>query len=232
MLKAIIFDFDGVIVESVDIKTQAFCEIFKDHPQHIEAIRKYQIEHGGISRVKKFKYIYKEILRKPLRVRELHQLCQQFEKLVRNKVVASSLVEGAKEALNNLFNKHFLFIVSGTPQKELRDIIRRKNLNKYFHGVFGSPREKKELVGDILRKNKLRTHEVLFVGDSITDLKAARATGVRFVARASDGLEDRWNDPYVMAKFNNLKPLVTFISKLDECPPKIFERKQVKAQAA
>ncbi len=29
MIKAIIFDFDGVIVESVDIKTKAFARLFE-----------------------------------------------------------------------------------------------------------------------------------------------------------------------------------------------------------
>ncbi|GAF78578.1 unnamed protein product, partial [marine sediment metagenome] len=33
MIKAIIFDFDGVIVESSDIKTEAFRELFQDYPQ-------------------------------------------------------------------------------------------------------------------------------------------------------------------------------------------------------
>src|SRR5690606_22889470 len=38
---AVIFDFDGVILESVKVKTDAFKELFSDYPEHLEAIVAY-----------------------------------------------------------------------------------------------------------------------------------------------------------------------------------------------
>jgi beta-phosphoglucomutase-like phosphatase (HAD superfamily) len=49
-VQAVIFDFDGVIVESMDIKTQAFVELFRDHPEHHETIVRLHLENGGMSR--------------------------------------------------------------------------------------------------------------------------------------------------------------------------------------
>ena len=51
--EAIFFDFDGVLVDSVSIKTEAFRKLFKGFGQQcVEALVYYHIEHGGISRVK------------------------------------------------------------------------------------------------------------------------------------------------------------------------------------
>lgn len=35
MIKTIVFDFDGVLVESVEVKTQAFAALFKDKKPEI-----------------------------------------------------------------------------------------------------------------------------------------------------------------------------------------------------
>ena len=63
-MKAIIFDFDGVIAESVDVKTEAFKELFKAYPDKVKAIADFHIDNGGMSRFDKFRHIYKNILKK------------------------------------------------------------------------------------------------------------------------------------------------------------------------
>ena len=66
MIKAIIFDFDGVIIESADIKTEAFRALFENYPEHVEAIAGFHIENGGMSRFDKFRHIYKNIINEEL----------------------------------------------------------------------------------------------------------------------------------------------------------------------
>ena len=59
MLKAILFDFDGVLVESVDIKTKAFAKLFENEgPEIVNKVVEYHLANGGVSRFKKFDYIY------------------------------------------------------------------------------------------------------------------------------------------------------------------------------
>ena len=41
------FDFDGVILESGDIKTQAFLELFAGYPQFRGTILEYHLGHWG-----------------------------------------------------------------------------------------------------------------------------------------------------------------------------------------
>ena len=75
MIKAIIFDFDGVIVESVDIKTKAFARLFEHEGKVVvEKVVDYHLRNGGVSRFDKFRYFFNEILRRPLSD-------QQFEEM-------------------------------------------------------------------------------------------------------------------------------------------------------
>ena len=61
----IIFDFDGVIINSHKIKTNAFHEIFKDYGNNVaKKSKKYHQKNISKSRYLKFKFIIKNILKK------------------------------------------------------------------------------------------------------------------------------------------------------------------------
>lgn len=214
MIKAIIFDFDGVIVESVDIKTQAFCEIFKNMPRHVDAIRHYQQTHGGISRQRKFKHIYKNILKKSLSKEKLESLCKQFERLVLEKVIKSPFVVGAEELLKKAKGKYAMYVISGTPGNELNLIVQKRGLAHYFDGVYGTPRTKDTHLKNILKKQKLKPSEAVFVGDSLTDFSAAKVMKVPFIARITKEELDWYADPYIHGKYFNLKPVWNVIQSM------------------
>ena len=86
MIKAIILDFDGVILESCEIKTQAFRKLFEDYPEHVNTIVKYHRHHGGVSRYKKITYFYNNILKQPLNDEKLEELGKRFSRLVLDEV--------------------------------------------------------------------------------------------------------------------------------------------------
>src|SRR5271166_1937444 len=94
-LDAIIFDFDGVIVESTDIKTEAFRSLFADWSEKLEAIVDLHQRHAGIDRLVKFEVIYREILCLPLTAERKAALAARFAELVVERVVACPLVPGA-----------------------------------------------------------------------------------------------------------------------------------------
>ena len=57
MIKNIIFDYDGTIADSVNIKTEAFAELYRNYGKDIESkVVKYHLNNGGVSRFEKFKY--------------------------------------------------------------------------------------------------------------------------------------------------------------------------------
>ena len=59
----IIFDFDGVLVDSVEIKTNAFAFIYKEYGDDIvDKVIYHHRLNGGMSRYKKFEYYHDTLL--------------------------------------------------------------------------------------------------------------------------------------------------------------------------
>src|SRR5690625_954567 len=136
---AVIFDFDGVILESVDVKTDAFKELFRAYPEHQEAIVAYHENHLGVSRYHKFAWIYQELLGTMLSPSEEKRLGQQFSDLVLGKLLDCPFVPGAVELLEELKERHVpAFVASGTPQNELNWLVAHRGLSAYFQEVWGS----------------------------------------------------------------------------------------------
>ncbi|MBI3090362.1 MAG: HAD family hydrolase [Candidatus Tectomicrobia bacterium] len=193
-LRAIIFDFDGVILESNSIKTSAFLELFASYPEHQPAILRYHLENLGVSRHAKFAWIYRELLRRELSAAEGEALGERFSALVLDKLLRCPFVPGACETLDALYSRCLLFVASGTPEEELRFIIEERRLGKFFSGVWGAPRGKVEIVETILRDFALQPREALFIGDGVSDYQAALRSGVAFVARDTPEQHEAWRE--------------------------------------
>ncbi|NQV44812.1 MAG: HAD family hydrolase [Rhodospirillales bacterium] len=187
-LQAVFFDFDGVICDSVDVKTQAFDALYKSSGDDIrDAVRRYHLLHGGISRIKKIRH-YEEIINGvPPDDSIVAEKAEQFARLVIDAVIASPYISGARDALDALHGQCPIFVVSGTPEPELRDIISARDLTELFAGIYGSPRKKEEILGDILTRHGLTPLHTAMIGDAMTDYDAAKATGVPFVGVAEPG---------------------------------------------
>lgn len=183
-LDAIFFDFDGVLAESADIKTAAFRELYKDCGDDVlAAVLAHHRAHGGVSRIQKIRYCHRELLGIDVDHDELAMLGRRFSRLVVDAVVESDWVDGARELLDALVGRRPLFVVSGTPEPELRDIIARRNMTEYFTVVRGSPPDKVTVIRTLLADHGLAAERVLFIGDAMTDYDAARETGLRFIGR-------------------------------------------------
>jgi HAD superfamily hydrolase (TIGR01549 family) len=213
-IKAIIFDFDGVILESCNIKTEAFRELFKDYPEHVEEIVDYHLNHGGVSRYKKFSYFYENILKQTISDEELKRLGNQFSSLVLEEVKRCDFVPGAQEFLKKCSKRISLFIASGTPEQELRSIVKERGLESHFKGVYGTPATKTEIIKRILTNDGLNREEVIFVGDSETDYLAASKTGLHFVARINGSNNFVCNNNAGIEVVEDLRALDNLLSKL------------------
>lgn len=184
LIKVVILDFDGVIVESVEIKTQAFKDLFINYPNYLDEIMNYHIKNNAISRYVKFKYIYENILKKKYSKEVESKLGREFSNLVFKKVVNCPFVSGVTDFLNNFYKKIPLYIISATPQAEINKIIMARSLGKYFKGIFGSPPGNKiDFIKNILEYENVKPGEALYIGDMIKDYKIAQKTGLNFIAR-------------------------------------------------
>lgn len=184
MIKAIIFDFDGVILESASIKTDAFAKMVEEYPAEIgKKFVEFHLSHMGISRKIKFQYLIEYLLGDSCTEDKLDALGQKFSEIVHNKILAAPFVPGAREFLESSYKRLDFYIASGTPQEEVREIVAERGIEKYFTAVYGSPAKKEEIATHVLREQGYDKKEVLFVGDADTDMFAAGACGIHFVGR-------------------------------------------------
>lgn len=182
--KAFFFDFDGVIVDSLDIKTRAFGELFSKYGKDIsKKVMAYHRNNGGVSRYEKFKHYYKNLLNKEINPGIINRLDKDYSKLVVRKVIASSYIKGVLPFIRKLNKAHKdCFIVSGTPVKEIRHILKQKKIDGLFVEAVGSPLDKTSNLKNLLRKYSIDSRQAVFFGDAKSDYEAAKKNRVSFVA--------------------------------------------------
>ena len=180
---AVFFDFDGVLVDSVPVKTAAFAGMLEElvpEDRRAAAMRHY-LGHGGTPRRLKFRWIFENLLDVPLPDAEADRLGADYGRRVADAVVACDAVAGAEQLLRTYGSGKPLFVLSGTPQDELADIVRRRGWTAHFREVVGSPPDKAATGRRLLAEHALQPASVRFVGDATTDRDAAEALGVGFV---------------------------------------------------
>lgn len=189
MLKAIIYDFDGVICDSVNVKTDAFATMYAQYGSLIQQrVIDYHLVNGGVSRFEKFKYYQKELLGKAdeLSDAELKEMSDQFSSIALQKVIDALYIPGADTFLKKMMNKYKQYVCTGTPEKEINIILEKKNLSHLFTDVYGSPATKTTIIQNIKKKYGIASSEMVFLGDAMTDYKAALAENVPFIGLMND----------------------------------------------
>jgi len=207
-IKVIIFDYDGVISESVSIKTEAFAEIFK--PYGDEVVRRV-IEHheanGGVSRFDKLKKYYNDFLGQRITQTDLTQIENRFSSLVLQKVIDAPYVPGAIEFISSNYMNFSFFISTGTPENEIEIILKEKNIRKYFKEVYGAPDKKGSHINKIIEKYLYNRSEIIFIGDSLADRDAARENEIEFIGRYTTSEEIR-NEKYVVGNLFKINEII------------------------
>ncbi len=185
---AIFFDFDGVIVDSTAIKTEAFASIYEPYGNEtVEAVLEHHKANEGISRLLKFRHCHKTLLGIDLDDDALGELAETYTALVEENVVSCAGVAGAEEFLKKHNDRIMLFVVSGTPEDELQRIAERRGLSGYFREVRGSPATKDVIVRDLLARYDIDPNQAFFVGDAMADYRAAITCGIPFIGRVTPG---------------------------------------------
>lgn len=189
----IFFDFDGVIAESVSVKTEAFRDMYIKYDKKIaQDVVNYHLDHGGVSRFEKFKYWEKKYFDRDISKQELEKLAQEFSNKVIKKIIESKSVPGVKKFLEKYSNKMNFWIITGTPTSEILVIAKERNLSQYFKGIHGSPENKKYWTEFLIRKYDLNRDKTLFLGDATTDYDAAKFSNLHFALRENDENKDKF----------------------------------------
>jgi HAD superfamily hydrolase (TIGR01549 family) len=190
---SILWDFDGVIVESVALKGDAFYELYLPYGKAIaQKVRTYHLAHGGISRQEKIRFFHREFLGETVSDEEVKILSEKFSRLVVDGVLNAPVVPGARELLMNAKYSHFL--ITGTPEEEIRFILEKLELLHFFRRITGAPVPKTKAVADLIAEKLIIPERSVFIGDAREDLKAASANGIRFILRETRENEELFTD--------------------------------------
>ena len=181
--RLIFWDFDGVIKESVDIKTEAFVRLFQSFgSETTDRIRRHHLVNGGMSRFEKIPLYMSWAGLHPTK-EHVTNYCDRFGQLVFQSVVESPWVPGVEKYLRLNPLRQIFVLVSATPQAELEKILTSIDLTSCFTEVFGAPTSKSSAIRLMLSQRHIRSDECLMIGDSQTDIDAAAANQVPFLLR-------------------------------------------------
>ena len=180
----IVFDCDGVILNSNKIKTEAFrVAALPWGVESADALVAYHVAHGGVSRYAKFEHFINEIVPIFAIGRDgpsVDEMLVVFAKVVRKSLVECEVANCLKELREATPNACWL-IVSGGDQSELRDVFLERNLDSFFDGgIFGSPDTKQFILNRELSSGVVKS-PALFVGDSRLDHRVSVEFGLDFV---------------------------------------------------
>ncbi len=178
--QTLVFDCDGVILDSNRVKTGAFRQAALPYgAAAAEALVAHHVAHGGVSRYRKFQHFLEEIV--PGQSGPgLEELLAAYAGAVRDGLMRCAVAPGLG-ALRAAFPEQRWLIVSGGDQAELRDIFAARGLDGLFDGgIFGSPDSKDTILARELACGNIRP-QALFLGDSTYDHRAAAAAGLDFV---------------------------------------------------
>ena len=207
--KKIFIDFDGVIVDSNKFKEIAIEKSIYDaigiNKKSKEALD-YFNKFAGVSRkIKLSKFFNNNDVYKILK--KYSCLCENF---FNEKIPTTGFLEFLDYIETNFKNIKF-FILSGGEKKEIESFLVKNNLLKYFTEILSSEKSKQEHLKDIKA-----TKNDIFIGDSLSDLKASLDVGIHFIliedykSNKSFPSQEMINDN-VLFRTNNFKTLLSKI---------------------
>ncbi|OPH11093.1 hypothetical protein CENA302_01805 [Cylindrospermopsis raciborskii CENA302] len=181
--KLIFWDFDGVIKDSVDVKTQAFKSLFLPYGAEVAArICSHHESNGGVSRFEKIP-LYLTWSGLDATEQNVSEFCDRFSASVLEAVVNSPWVPGVLDYLNENYQNQYFVLVTATPHSEIKIILNRLNIAHLFQEVWGAPTSKSDAIAIVMGKVEFNQEESLMIGDAESDMIAAQSNGIPFLLR-------------------------------------------------
>lgn len=206
-IKLFAFDFDGTLVQSNGIKTQAFRDVVhresSGNPKAHEAFRQITENNRYLDRYRVF-----ALLEKAFPMLNAQKMADLFSAECRELILKAPEVRGAFKLLETIKSKKALSIInSATPQDPLREIVQQMKIAVYFDEVYGAPVSKTDNLKSAMTLHSLTPEQVMVIGDGQNDLDAARNIGCLFY-----GIHNEYSD--LKKDENNLHDDLTDLIKV------------------
>ena len=187
-LDAVVFDCDGVLLETIPAKLQAYMEWMPMEYESLrEVFRSHNLKSFGQSRSVQLRYFYEKLARRSVSEDFLLHEVDRFASICEPLCKVAPWADGSREFVEacKAMDAH-IFVLSGTPQRELDAMLNQRNAKRLFDGIYGFPITKTGGLKNILKQGGYKKDRVLFIGDAEKDASAAMQVGVNFVYRPSE----------------------------------------------
>jgi phosphoglycolate phosphatase-like HAD superfamily hydrolase len=187
MIRCVVFDFDGTLVDSNHVKTQTFYTITQCYDPNGSTVAEVLVRCSQGDRYTITREIARELMARgrlptqPSVEAWATEWSQSYTITCKKAISNCAEVPGTSSILKWLSLQQIpLFVNSGTPTEALRQIIVLRSLAPYFSGLYGSPSTKVENLRKIQELTTTKENEILHIGDSDDDRKAAVEVGCHF----------------------------------------------------
>ena len=186
-IKAIVFDFDGVITDSKSLKRDAWRAVFSDRNSNDNELLQKEV---GIGKGNRYEILRRTLLSSiGVPETELDRLvnyyADRYNELVQTGIKTKGLFLGVVQMFGRLSKKYPLYINTATPDIAIQITLEEFGLKNFFHGVFGSlSGSKEENLRQVITELNVKPFDILMVGDEAKDKEAAEKVGTRFIGIA------------------------------------------------
>jgi phosphoglycolate phosphatase-like HAD superfamily hydrolase len=216
-IKAITFDFDGVIVADSEYSKEdsweaVIAELGESARRPLAAARQ-AFSKGKGSRFDIIEAALKE-LKMPATeiVVAVPRLAEVYNRAVQTAILEKGIRPVDKEGLAALAKEHPLYINSATPEIAVQETVRSLGVELFFKGVFGQPTKKVENLRRVIAAENIKPAEMLFVGDGDGDAAAGAEAGCRFIGLANSW--NKWQSPKPFPLITNLTEVMAVLTNV------------------
>ena len=196
----IFWDFDGVIMNSNEVRDQGFKEVLKDFPkEQVNQLMAFHQNNGGLSRYVKFRHFFEDIRGESIAEHEVKTWARKFSKIMMQLLINPDLlIDETRSFIKTNGGNYNMHIVSGSDQTELRQISRELGIVKYFNSIHGSPKPKTQWVSELMVEHAYNRQNTCLIGDSKNDYNAARDNEIYFIGYGNESILElsdfEWKD--------------------------------------
>jgi phosphoglycolate phosphatase-like HAD superfamily hydrolase len=178
----IIFDCDGVILDSNQLKIDAMKNALIDagcSNDEVNECSEFFASNFGKSRFYHIDYFIENFIdmggKDDDKTRDI--LLESFSTQCCELYLQASEADGVSTVLKR--SNAIKCVASGSEQNELQKIFLQRELSQYFTLILGSPTKKVDLVRNILSETSYS--RAVMIGDAVSDLEASKSNNIDFI---------------------------------------------------
>ena len=209
MIRLLVFDFDGVLVDSNAVKQNAYREVLKEVPNGLPALAEAQKRFPEADRFGILKETFLLVKGPHANVEaDVRRAARRYNTICEEFTATCAEISGVSSVLPELLDSYNLAINSDTPQTPLQRVVIKRGWNTWFSHVLGRPKTKEENFSSLFQAHHVSAQQTVFLGDRERDRKAAINTKCLFV-----GMKNAFNNfqrqpQYMVSDLKAFKELI------------------------